>query len=889
MKQTTNTGSETPSRFTVHGAQTAKAGAGYTWDAPTSEDAGQSSHHDPEAKALLRRYLADIHSYREIGNHALRDLEVRLATQPNEGAWRDTDTLAHAAGRLGHSSALTQPSLPAAPPKTTAQDASLQQRLSELSSYLHADLTKDQSGRAGFPPPLPASPPAQTPPHAHASHKTPSAPVLDRAWFEERFAALRGSIDDLAEQIPLNRIAALESQFQDLMERLTAREAARDPRPLDAALKELATYLSDSKHWAVATDARVKGVEDKIDRLSGLVAQSHAAISATAHGLEVVAKGTGGHLARATANLVMTKIGERLEHWNPADRLDQLGREVAHLTAQSRHLARGADDRLQQIQAALHEKTDRSSHSPAPNAQAPLPFPPAKRTIPESGSRDELESYLNREPLDDDDDYDSDMIAAAQRAAHLADGPARNAPSQTGPVRYQIPYGDFLPDEESPASHVGLIAAVVILLLAGAAMLFLKVKEWPLIEPKPAASLSEAQPPAAAQNAQRAPTDQPAAGPSAAASNAGEGDTASASTMDITGVTGAISAAPALASKPFQLWVSASNTADSAMQGAEQNAPAAAATEPEESFRGAAVKGDLDAQFSVAQSYLAGQDGENSLTGNDRMVKAARWFRRAAENGHAPSQYRLATLYELGRGAPKDLTQAESWYVRAAKQGHVKAMHNLAVLSAAGNGRSANYLTAARWFKEAAEHGLTDSQYNLGILYERGLGVARNLTEAYRWFTLAVRENDTKALQKRDEVGRLLSLLERQKAERLVSAWTMKATAEAVNSAAPEPPATLDNDDQPASPPPAQAASAAVMRASWKAEIASRRDGTGARAIVADAQQRLKQLGYNPGPVDGIPGPRTEAAIRQFQRQTGLAPTGQISESLVVRMAFLPI
>ncbi len=64
--------------------------------------------------------------------------------------------------------------------------------------------------------------------------------------------------------------------------------------------------------------------------------QSHAAISATAKGLELVAKGTGETLARQTAEIVAAEIGRTIEGLNPAERLDQLGWEVAHLTAQSR-------------------------------------------------------------------------------------------------------------------------------------------------------------------------------------------------------------------------------------------------------------------------------------------------------------------------------------------------------------------------------------------------------------------------------------------------------------------------------------------------------------------------------------------------------------------------
>jgi uncharacterized protein (TIGR02594 family) len=43
---------------------------------------------------------------------------------------------------------------------------------------------------------------------------------------------------------------------------------------------------------------------------------------------------------------------------------------------------------------------------------------------------------------------------------------------------------------------------------------------------------------------------------------------------------------------------------------------------------------------------------------------------------------------------------------------------------------------------------------------------------------------------------------------------------------------------------------------------------------VRDLQRRLRELGYNPGPVDGIFGPRTEAAVRAFQRDSKLVADG---------------
>jgi len=47
-------------------------------------------------------------------------------------------------------------------------------------------------------------------------------------------------------------------------------------------------------------------------------------------------------------------------------------------------------------------------------------------------------------------------------------------------------------------------------------------------------------------------------------------------------------------------------------------------------------------------------------------------------------------------------------------------------------------------------------------------------------------------------------------------------------------------------------------------------------ATVHRAQESLKLLGFEVGPIDGILGPRTQAALRAYQEQRGFAQTGQL-------------
>ena len=49
-------------------------------------------------------------------------------------------------------------------------------------------------------------------------------------------------------------------------------------------------------------------------------------------------------------------------------------------------------------------------------------------------------------------------------------------------------------------------------------------------------------------------------------------------------------------------------------------------------------------------------------------------------------------------------------------------------------------------------------------------------------------------------------------------------------------------------------------------------------------QTALARLGYDPGPVDGVFGPQTLAAIRRFQQAIGAEPTGVIKADEASRL-----
>ncbi len=102
-----------------------------------------------------------------------------------------------------------------------------------------------------------------------------------------------------------------------------------------------------------------------------------------------------------------------------------------------------------------------------------------------------------------------------------------------------------------------------------------------------------------------------------------------------------------------------------------------------------AMRGDAEAQYYLGRLYYYEELG---LRRNYRS--SARWFRRAADQGHAAAQYKLGGMYFSGRGVPPDDRLAIRWWRHAAEQGHGESQNNLGALFANGRGVPRNMVAA---------------------------------------------------------------------------------------------------------------------------------------------------------------------------------------------------
>ena len=137
---------------------------------------------------------------------------------------------------------------------------------------------------------------------------------------------------------------------------------------------------------------------------------------------------------------------------------------------------------------------------------------------------------------------------------------------------------------------------------------------------------------------------------------------------------------------------------------------------------------------------------------------AEHWLTRAANQGHAESQFYLGYLYYNGICVQKDRTKASEWWRRAADQGHPHAQFELGLMymprdrkrSLEGDA-GANTNMWRTLSRNAAEQGHLMAQVELRIWYAEPPGTRKqNWEEAYLMCHLAAEAGDAKAIHRRE-------------------------------------------------------------------------------------------------------------------------------------------
>ena len=117
----------------------------------------------------------------------------------------------------------------------------------------------------------------------------------------------------------------------------------------------------------------------------------------------------------------------------------------------------------------------------------------------------------------------------------------------------------------------------------------------------------------------------------------------------------------------------------------------------------------------------------------------------------------------------------------------------------------------------------------------------------------------------------------------LAASFLLASTASAQTSVSPGDPCppgqSRDKGNQPCAPTrvtPSQSTPTPSMKRTDKHPHAAHGGRMKGQQEVKSAQKALKAKGYDPGASDGAMGPRTRAAVRNFQKAEGLRATGRL-------------
>ena len=163
---------------------------------------------------------------------------------------------------------------------------------------------------------------------------------------------------------------------------------------------------------------------------------------------------------------------------------------------------------------------------------------------------------------------------------------------------------------------------------------------------------------------------------------------------------------------------------------------------------------------------------------------------------------------------------------------------------------------AAAFFERAANNGITEAAYNLGLIFENGLLGTPKQDEALLWYKIAADQGSPDAKAALASMMKALQI-DQKDVDALVG--RMQQINEQVKGRRAGPQAN-------------------------KAASVSSPVAPADRALVAQIQEYLMLSGAYEGPADGKMGPKTIAAIKNYQDKNGLAKDGQASQSLLSHM-----
>jgi peptidoglycan hydrolase-like protein with peptidoglycan-binding domain len=150
-----------------------------------------------------------------------------------------------------------------------------------------------------------------------------------------------------------------------------------------------------------------------------------------------------------------------------------------------------------------------------------------------------------------------------------------------------------------------------------------------------------------------------------------------------------------------------------------------------------------------------------------------------------------------------------------------------------------DYTRAFQEYRQSAHAGNSLAQYMMGRMYAEGRSVGEDKLAAYMWFDLSATNGNSRAIAARDAIAAEMDAGEIEQAQEMAAGWRANRPAAATAATPASAPYSLRN-----------------------------------------VQVALDKLGYAVGTPDGVIGPKSRAAIRAFQTDSGLPASGEPSLAL---------
>ena len=130
---------------------------------------------------------------------------------------------------------------------------------------------------------------------------------------------------------------------------------------------------------------------------------------------------------------------------------------------------------------------------------------------------------------------------------------------------------------------------------------------------------------------------------------------------------------------------------------------------------------------------------------------------KLAKGGDANAQYRLATMYESGRGVKKDNSMAMKWYKKSSSNNNTAAKRQLEFIDIKQSGFKDHNKAWLKSVYSDAKMGDENALIILAKIHENGTGVKKNLKKSQRYYKLAFNRGNADAEANFNRVGDIIA------------------------------------------------------------------------------------------------------------------------------------